>query len=425
MTGRRRVPTEPHQSPAARPGLLVQLTCIAAAVSIATLVTSARGPSIPRRDEVGEQRRRAFALAYNLDYQQAFETLDAALADHPNDASLHRSIAAVTWALMLFQRGIVTVDHFSGGIGSKLDIPKPAADLDQRFRTGSERAIAISEARLRQAPADVNAHYELGAAVGLRVLYVATVEGSTMGAIRAARRAFDEHERVLELDASRKDAGLIVGSYRYAISLLSAPMRLMAYIVGFGGGRELGLRMIEEAAAYPSDAQPEALFGLLLLYNRERRFADALRAVVQLQDRYPRNRLLLLEEASTALRAGELARAAQALDRGFTALDAETRPLAGGERTIWHAVRGATRLRLGRTGEATQDLRIAEQDASSPNWLKGRIQLGLGKSADLGGDRKAAVTRYERATLFCEAGRDQSCADEAKRLNKSVYKGGD
>ena len=53
----------------------------------------------------------------------------------------------------------------------------------------------------------------------------------------------------LDLDPSRKDAGLIVGMYRYAVSSLSLPSRLMARLAGFGGGRDRGLRMVEEAAA--------------------------------------------------------------------------------------------------------------------------------------------------------------------------------
>ena len=63
-----------------------------------------------------------------------------------------------------------------------------------------------------------------------------------LAGFRAARRAYDEHERVLDLDPSRKDAGLIVGTYRYLVSTLSLPMRMMAYVAGFGGGRERGHR---------------------------------------------------------------------------------------------------------------------------------------------------------------------------------------
>ena len=109
----------------------------------------------------------------------------------------------------------------------------------------------------------------------MQASYGATVEGKVLASFRAARRAYDAHENVLELDPSRKDAGLIVGTYRYIVSALSLPMRLMAYVAGFGGGKERGLQMIEEAAAHPGLTQTDARFALLLLYNRERRFDDA------------------------------------------------------------------------------------------------------------------------------------------------------
>lgn len=390
--------------------------------SLLTLPSSTAEFRAPAPDEPGNIRRQAFTLAYNLNYPEAIDLLTGGLSEHPDDPSLQRSLAAVTWMTILFQRGAVTVEHFSGGLTARIRIEKPPPELDQRFRSAVERAITLSEARLRRAPADLNAHYDLGAAVGLRTLYVATVEGGTIAAIRAARRAFDEHERVLELDASRKDAGLIVGSYRYAVSLLSVPMRLMAYIVGFGGGRDKGLRMIEEASAYPSDAQPEAQFALVLLYNREKRYADALQIIAALQQRYPGNRLLMLEEGSTALRAGDAARAARALDRGIEALVGESRPLAPGEPTLWHYKRGAARLRLGQTARAAEDLRAAGQDQTSPPWVRGRVQVELGKLADLSADRTAAVARYKEAQRLCDAGRDQVCADEARSLSKSGYK---
>ena len=66
----------------------------------------------------------------------------------------------------------------------------------------------------------------------------------------AARRAYDEHERVLALDPTRKDAGMVVGMYRYGVSTLSWPWRLVAGMAGFGGGKDRGLRMVEDAAAF-------------------------------------------------------------------------------------------------------------------------------------------------------------------------------
>ena len=45
---------------------------------------------------------------------------------------------------------------------------------------------------------------------------------------------------MLELEPQRKDAGLIVGTYRYIVAALSLPLRLVAYMAGFGGGKEQG-----------------------------------------------------------------------------------------------------------------------------------------------------------------------------------------
>ena len=98
----------------------------------------------------------------------------------------------------------------------------------------------------------------------------------------------------------------------------------MARLAGFGGGRERGLRMVEEAASYPSDVQTNARFTLIVIYNREKRFDDALRVIAELQRQYPRNRLLWLEAGSTALRAGRPA-AARAIARARTR-DARRRP---------------------------------------------------------------------------------------------------
>src|SRR5437762_1471046 len=195
--------------------------------------------------------------------------------------------------------------------------PSAANPESARLRVRAyERATMLSEALLRARPRDADAHYQVAATVGLQASYIATVEGRIIGAFRAARRAYDEGETVLELDASRKDAGLVVGTYRYVVSLMSLPLRMMAYVAGFGGGKERGLQMIEEAAAFTSESQADARFALVLLYNREARHAEALRQLAELQRRYPRNRLLWLEAGATALRSGRAADAEMLLNTG-------------------------------------------------------------------------------------------------------------
>src|SRR5262249_12425008 len=152
-------------------------------------------------------------------------------------------------------------------------------------------ALTLCRKRAEAAPNDADAQFQLGAAVGLQASYLITVDGKLLGAFRVAREAYTAHERVLELDPKRADAGLIVGTYRYIVSALALPVRWFAYVAGFGGGREKGLQLVENAAAFPGDNQTDARIALILLYNRERRYDAALAQLEQLRTRYPRNRV--------------------------------------------------------------------------------------------------------------------------------------
>ena len=101
---------------------------------------------------------------------------------------------------------------------------------------------------------------------------------------KAARRAYDEHETVLELDPPRKDAGLVVGTYRYVVSTLSLPLRMMAYVVGFGGGtRARASRCSRKRRPQATETRTDALFALVLIYNRERRYDEALQVLKDLR----------------------------------------------------------------------------------------------------------------------------------------------
>src|SRR5688572_22585043 len=224
----------------------------------------------PAAEDSAAIRARAFELAYNLDHDEAVALLRRAIDRSPDDPSIHRALASILWLNMLFRRGAVTVDHYLGSFSrTQVSLRKPPPDLDAAFRAHAGRAIELAEARLVAAPRDPQAHYDLGAAVGLQASYVATVEGRMLAGFNGARRAFDAHEKVLKIDPSRKDAGLIIGTYRYIVSTLSLPVRMMAYVVGFGGGRDRGIRMLQETADHPGESRTDAMFALVLVYNRE------------------------------------------------------------------------------------------------------------------------------------------------------------
>jgi tetratricopeptide (TPR) repeat protein len=366
-------------------------------------------------------RARGLELGYNLDHEEALAAFQAAIAADPSDPAPHRLIAATMWINLLFRQGAVTVDDYLGQARADLARTPPPAELDAAFRAQVGRALALAEQRLRDNPADADAHFQVGAAHGFLASYTATVDGRVLGGVRAARRAYREHKRVIELDPRRKDAGLIVGMYRYAVSTLPAPWRLLAGIAGFGGGRQRGLRMVEEAAAYPSDVQTNALFALIVIYNREERHGDALRVIGQLQRLYPRNRLLWLEAASTALRAGQPAEARKAIEEGLARLLHDPRPRAFGEEARWRYYHGAALVASRQVEAADCELR-AVLTGEAHDWLRGRAHKELGKLADLAGDRARAAQEYRLAARICRAHRDSDCSEEAAALMKAGYR---
>ena len=238
-----------------------------------------------------------------------------------------------------------------------------------------------------------------------------------MGAFRAAKEAYEEHEKVLELAPQRKDAGLIVGTYRYIVASLSLPLRWVAYMAGFGGNRDRGVKLIEEAAAYGGDNTTDARFALLLLYNREKRYDDALAQLGRLRANYPRNRLVWLETGSTALRAGRYAEAEKFLAEGYAKFSDDRRTRMFGEEAVWLYKRGAARAGLGRAAEAEADLRHA-LSLPGRNWVYGRARLELGKLALQAGSREAARTEFGTAAALADSDNDPTTAADARRLMK-------
>jgi tetratricopeptide (TPR) repeat protein len=363
---------------------------------------------------------RAAGESYNLDRERAIATYHQAIAADPQDARAYRGLASALWLSITFRRGNMTVDDYMGRAGKPTGTPvPPPPETAAAFNEALDRALAIARAHIEANPRNADAHYQLGAAIGLRASYIATVDNSALGAFRAAREAYEEHERVLEIDSGRKDAGLIVGTYRYIVSTLALPLRWVAYVAGFGGGKERGIRLIEEAAAYGGDNQEDARFALILLYNREGRYDDALKLLRLLRDRYTGNRLVWLESGSTALRAGRAADAERFINDGLSKFASDTRPRMFGEDALWYYKRGMARAKLARPADADRDFTKALA-VEGRKWVHGRSHLELGRLAQNAGHRPVARQHFENAITLCDSDSDTASADEARRLLKQV-----
>lgn len=390
---------------ACRPAIAALMLAAQIAVAAAAPPQTARG-----------LRERASDLVYNLDHDEAIRLLRQAVAADPDDPANHRALASAIWLQILFQKGAVTVDHYLGSFTkASVEMKNPPAELDAEFKRAVAKAIDLAEKRVAAAPRDSQAQFDLGTAVGLQASYIASVEGRLMAGFRAARRSYDAQEQVLELDPKRREAGLIVGTYRYLVSTLSLPMRLMAYVAGFGGGKEKGLRLIEDTAAAGGENRTDAEFALVLLYNRERRYDDAMRVLGNLRKRYPRNRLVLLEAGATAARAGKGAEADALLTEGLAMLARDNRAKIPGEEALWHYKRGVARVMLRRGGDALADLRQAQAPGAAA-WVQGRAHLEMARLAVQQGDKASAQRAAEQAVAICRQGNDPICVEEARKI---------
>src|SRR5436190_1983641 len=173
------------------------------------------------------------------------------------------------------------------------------------------------------------------------------------------------------------------------------------------------------AAAYDGDNQDDARFALLLIYNREHRYDDALKTLSGLRERYPRNRLLWLETGATLVRAGRPADAERFLTDGLARLAGDRRPRMFGEEALWLYKRGLARSQQGRSAEAEADLRHA-LSVEGRHWVYGRTHLELGKLAAKQSEEAAARDEFQAAVNLCERDNDPGPAAEARRWLNTV-----
>ena len=345
---------------------------VVAAFLLTLLVAgSVRASANPASDAL---RLRASNEVFNLDTVQALDTWRDATAADPEDGAAWRGLAAAILVHISLLRGTMTVDSYLGRVTTKGAALTPTPpELAREFDAAISRALAIGRRQAAAHPDDAQAVYELGATIGIRASYLAGVDGGMMAAFRSARDAYDAHERVLDLDARRADAGLVVGTYRYIVSALSLPLRWAAYIVGFGGGKERGIHLVEGAASYPGENQSDARIALLLLYTREGRFDEALGQLEVLRHHYPRNRLLWLEAGSTQIRAGRFAEAERTLDEGIRMLTQDARPRMLGEDALWYYRRGSARAGLGRYAATLAPL--LDKEHGRLDWTRSALAL--------------------------------------------------
>ena len=102
------------------------------------------------------------------------------------------------------------------------------------------------------------------------------------------------------MDPTFDDALLSVGAFNYVVGVIPGFVRAVLWPLGIrSAGKDLGIQQLEEAATKGKNAATDARMMLLVVYNREKRYDDALHIADQLHGRYPGNFFFELAQAST------------------------------------------------------------------------------------------------------------------------------
>lgn len=359
---------------------------------------------------------------YNLDFPNARQTFEKLAAQSPENPTHWNALATTQWLDIVYSQEKLNLESFSGSsLGTRDSKESVSAADEKKFRDTVATAIAKADAILKKHPKDRDALYAKGVSLGALGAFEAVVKRSYLRAHGKAKEARSLHLEVLKLDPSFKDAKMAVGVYEYTVGAIPGWLRFFLGVFGVGGGsKENGVAALEDAAKNGRRVSTDAKMLLVVVYNRERRFDEALKILDDLQKRYPRNFLFELASASTlgkmqrrddALRVyGNVVGKAEAQQDGYDRLSVpkilnlEARAAIDAKQ-FDHAIRSYNR--------------VTHHSSASDND-KAIAHLWLGKIYDSSNRRQEAVREYESVLRLKTTPEHRR---EAERYRKDPWRG--
>jgi tetratricopeptide (TPR) repeat protein len=387
------------------PGLLLLVFCLPAA---------AADPQVIYRESTD--------ALYNLDFniaQRGYETLTR---EYPDNPDYWNALASSIWLKILYDQEKLSIEGFSGAsLGTKESKDSLNAADEKRLRDTIAIAIGKADVLLKTNPKDVRALYAKGIANATLASFEATAKRSYVSAGRKAKAARDLHQQVLELDPSYDDARMSIGTFNYVVGVVPGAIRYTVLLVlGLNGaGKDVGIQQLETAAAKGKTTSTDARMMLIVVYNREKRFEQALQTVTSLHQRYPRNFIFELAKASIY---GKMKRWDEAVGTYRQILGKVEGKKDGYERLAPHKVYYllATSNMERHEFNAAIDAfsHVAKSPLADPNQ-KANALLWMGKMYDTAGKRAEAIQQYDAIlALNC----DDDLKSQAQQFKRKPFK---
>ena len=386
--------------------LILVAATSAASAQPATAPAAESAPAAFDQKRFEALRAEGFEALYSLEYEKArlrFKEIARLFPEHPAGPQF---LAASLWLKTLNESRRLQASLYNTEGFYKEKDDKPDAKMVAEFRELTRQAKALSEARLKRDPKDIEALYYLGATEGLKAAFGAMVERSWYSALRNGGDAVDRHREVVKLDPGYHDARITIGMYDYVTGSLPLPFKLAAAIGGVRGSKKKGLANIEQASREGHFAQDDAKVLLIALYKREKRFLDAYKVADELGQKYQRNYLFKMEAAdalvshAAEVRATDPQAAKKSEGEAFAIFESLVRgaEAKGGPRAPLDLVQYSYGEALFVAGEAERAARAFLSSSSAPGAeasMITRSKLRAAQAFDVAGKREDALTQYK------------------------------
>jgi tetratricopeptide (TPR) repeat protein len=377
-----------------------------------------------------ELRRSGLDALYNIDYDKANHDFKEIVQLYPNHPGGYQLLAARLWIKTLYESRRLQVSLYSSESFYVNGDDKVDPKIITEFRNLTREAKRLAEAKLKQDPKNVEALDFLANTEGLKAAFEEAVERRHYAALRDGNDAVDHHREVLKLDPKYIDAQITIGLYEYVVGSLPLPVKIIAGATGFRGSKKRGLKLLEQVAQEGRWAQDDAKTVLVLLYTREKRFAEVVKLTRELSAKYPRNYLLRLETADALVslaaqkrKENDAAGAVQAEQEAFASFDEmlrdrNVRETAGRALDLIHFKYGEALLTVGANERAAKEfLATTKVDRAEPGLVT-MAHLYAARAYDVAGKREEALAQYKEVLARPNV---YDAHDEAKRGLRQAY----
>ena len=364
---------------------------------------------------------RGFDHFYNLEYDQALAEFEAAQRQDPQAIAPYNHIAQTLLYREMYRNGALETELVSGNNPFlRREKMNPSPEVQKEFTEAIDKAISLADARLQKNPKDTSALQGRGIASGLRANYNFLVRKAWRDALHDATEARKDSNRVSELDPSNYDARLIQGIHDYVVGSLPWTWRMLGFLVGFHGDKQRGLQTIELVSKKGNLNKVDAEVLLCALYRREEEPRKALPLLEDLQKRFPRNHLVLFEQAQMYSQLGDKTKAIAAIQK---IVEMKKAGLPGYAGVPWEKIY----FRLGEIQFWYNDLDPALDNLKKVTTSRNEVDLNTGVLAwmrmgqiyDMKHRRNEAIDAYKHAIAFAP---EAQAAKESKGYISTPYR---